>query len=218
MSRRAVRSAAIAAALAGAGAPPAAVIEVAGTVVGLAEELLPIGNRNVVTDVAAAAEAARAAATTARVNVEINLARSIAKAAEKIGISCDIVDLGAGATVAAVRETLVALSVDEAVHGIVLLTPLPAGAAPQDLACAIAPGKDVDGASPVSLGRLVAGLPTFAPATAEAVVGILDHHRVGDVDAAAVAEQAMALTPVPGGVGPVTTALLLQHTVQAAAR
>ena len=40
---------------------------------GLAEELLPIGNRNVVSDVAAAAEAARAAATTARVNVEVNL-------------------------------------------------------------------------------------------------------------------------------------------------
>ena len=32
-----------------------------------------MGNRNVVSDVAAAAEAARAAATTARVNIEINL-------------------------------------------------------------------------------------------------------------------------------------------------
>nr|BFE83999.1 hypothetical protein GCM10020093_066000 [Planobispora longispora] len=41
--------------------------------IGLAEELLPIGNRNVITDVAAAAEAARAAATTARVNVEVNM-------------------------------------------------------------------------------------------------------------------------------------------------
>lgn len=40
---------------------------------------------------------------------------------------------------------------------------------------------------------------------------------VGDVDAAAVEPVAGALTPVPGGVGPVTTALLLQHTVRAAA-
>lgn len=39
---------------------------------------------------------------------------------------------------------------------------------------------------------------------------------VGDVDAAAVEPVAGALTPVPGGVGPVTTALLLQHTVRAA--
>jgi methylenetetrahydrofolate dehydrogenase (NADP+) / methenyltetrahydrofolate cyclohydrolase len=39
----------------------------------------------------------------------------------------------------------------------------------------------------------------------------------GDVDAAAVARTAAVLTPVPGGVGPVTTAMLLRHTVQAAA-
>jgi formiminotetrahydrofolate cyclodeaminase len=43
-------------------------------VVDLAEALVAIGNRNVISDVAAAAEAARAAAATARVNVEINLA------------------------------------------------------------------------------------------------------------------------------------------------
>ncbi|MGB8996489.1 MAG: hypothetical protein WCC65_14445, partial [Pseudonocardiaceae bacterium] len=38
----------------------------------------------------------------------------------------------------------------------------------------------------------------------------------GDVDLA-VAEVAGALTPVPGGVGPVTTALLLENTVRAVA-
>ncbi|GLW06498.1 formiminotransferase-cyclodeaminase [Microtetraspora sp. NBRC 13810] len=68
------RGAAIAAASAGAAKPPADTITLAGHLVGLAEELLPIANRNVVTDVAAAAEAARAALTTARVNVEVNLA------------------------------------------------------------------------------------------------------------------------------------------------
>ncbi len=172
------------------------------------------------------------------------------------------------------------------------------------MAGGIDPAKDVDGANPLNLGRLVAGLPAFAPATAEALVTILDHHQVtlegrhvvvigrstvvgkpaahlllnrnatvtvchsrtrdlatitsqadvlvaavgqaemittehvlpgaivvdvgtnptedgglvGDVDAGSVAERAGALTPVPGGVGPVTTALLLQHTVQAATR
>ncbi|HEX4817281.1 MAG TPA: cyclodeaminase/cyclohydrolase family protein [Nonomuraea sp.] len=68
------RSATIARALAGAAEPPARVIETATRLVGLCELLLPIGNRNVVTDVAAAAEAARAALTTARINVEVNLA------------------------------------------------------------------------------------------------------------------------------------------------
>lgn len=67
------RSEAIADALVGAAGPPADVIRTAVALVALAEALLPVANRNVVTDVAAATEAARAAATTARLNVEINL-------------------------------------------------------------------------------------------------------------------------------------------------
>jgi methylenetetrahydrofolate dehydrogenase (NADP+)/methenyltetrahydrofolate cyclohydrolase len=39
---------------------------------------------------------------------------------------------------------------------------------------------------------------------------------VGDVDFAGVAEIASAITPVPGGVGPMTIALLLRNTLQAA--
>ena len=39
---------------------------------------------------------------------------------------------------------------------------------------------------------------------------------VGDVDFAAVSEVASAITPVPGGVGPMTIALLLANTLQAA--
>ena len=70
---KAARSAAIAAALVGAAWPPSEVIGVAEQLVTAAEGLLPVGNRNVLSDVAAAVEAARAAATTARVNVEVNL-------------------------------------------------------------------------------------------------------------------------------------------------
>jgi methenyltetrahydrofolate cyclohydrolase len=71
---RTARSAAVSQALANAAWPPAQVISVAGMVVDLAEALVVIGNRNVLSDVAAAAESARAAAATARVNVEVNLA------------------------------------------------------------------------------------------------------------------------------------------------
>lgn len=44
-----------------------------------------------------------------------------------------------------------------------------------------------------------------------------DGSIVGDVDAASVEGKAGALSPVPGGVGPVTTALLMRHVVHAAA-
>jgi formiminotetrahydrofolate cyclodeaminase len=68
------RTEAIAQALVNAVWPQAQVISLAGMVVDLAEALAEIGNRNVIADVAAAAEAARAAAAAARVNVEVNLA------------------------------------------------------------------------------------------------------------------------------------------------
>jgi formiminotetrahydrofolate cyclodeaminase len=67
------RSAAISSALAGAARPPADVVRTALLLVSLAEDLLPAGNRSVITDVAAAAEAARAAAVTAQLIIEVNL-------------------------------------------------------------------------------------------------------------------------------------------------
>ncbi|WP_304455474.1 cyclodeaminase/cyclohydrolase family protein [Nocardiopsis sp. YSL2] len=109
---KAARAAAIAAALREACEPPVAVIETTAEVVALAERILPIGNRSVITDVAAAAEAARAAATTARVNVEINLggirddgARAVLSASTR---SVDPLVERAERITAAVREELVA--------------------------------------------------------------------------------------------------------------
>ncbi len=225
--------------------------------------------------------------------------RSIANAAAREGIACDVART---TTAAGITASIAQLADDPEVHGIILQTPLPGGASLAALAAAIPAGKDVDGASPESIGRLVAGLPAFAPATAEAVLALLDHYQVplagrhavvvgrsvvvgkpaahllldrnatvtichsrtadlpaitrqadvlvaaagragligaghvapgatvidvgtnatpdgglaGDVDPAA-AGVAGALTPVPGGVGPVTTALLLRHVVEAAA-
>lgn len=42
-----------------------------------------------------------------------------------------------------------------------------------------------------------------------------DGKLCGDVDFAAVAEKAFAITPVPGGVGPMTVAMLLKNTLRA---
>ncbi|MGY1839664.1 MULTISPECIES: cyclodeaminase/cyclohydrolase family protein [unclassified Modestobacter] len=67
------RREAVHAAQVGAAQPPRDVIEAAAALVPLAEQLLPIANPNVVSDVAAATAAARAAAVTARLAVEVNL-------------------------------------------------------------------------------------------------------------------------------------------------
>ncbi|HUJ59165.1 MAG TPA: bifunctional 5,10-methylenetetrahydrofolate dehydrogenase/5,10-methenyltetrahydrofolate cyclohydrolase [Kofleriaceae bacterium] len=45
-----------------------------------------------------------------------------------------------------------------------------------------------------------------------------DGKLVGDVDTVAASQRARAITPVPGGVGPMTIACLLENTVEAARR
>jgi methenyltetrahydrofolate cyclohydrolase len=70
---KAARSATIAQEMAGAARPPADLMAAAVRLAGLAEDLLPAANRNVIGDIAAAAAAIGAAAVTAQVNIEANL-------------------------------------------------------------------------------------------------------------------------------------------------
>jgi methylenetetrahydrofolate dehydrogenase (NADP+)/methenyltetrahydrofolate cyclohydrolase len=49
-------------------------------------------------------------------------------------------------------------------------------------------------------------------------INVVDGRIVGDVDFESAREVAAAITPVPGGVGPLTNALLLAHLVRAAQR
>ncbi|MGW0860627.1 cyclodeaminase/cyclohydrolase family protein [Streptomyces sp. NPDC002690] len=107
---KATRSATIADALIGAAEPPARTVELSVRLVELAELLLPVGNRNVLSDVAAAAEAIRAAAATGQVNVEVNLGGIKDEAARTAfaarAAAADQVAERAAATTAAVRKEI----------------------------------------------------------------------------------------------------------------
>lgn len=70
---KAARTASIQDALILAAQTPAQLIKLAGAILDLATELFEVGNANVISDIAAAADAARAAASTARVNIDINV-------------------------------------------------------------------------------------------------------------------------------------------------
>jgi formiminotetrahydrofolate cyclodeaminase len=104
------RSASISSALAGAARPPADVVRTALLLTSLAEELLPAGNRTMITDVAAAAEAARAAAITARLIIEVNLKGMTDPALKDefaaTAAAADTVIARADQIVAAVREEI----------------------------------------------------------------------------------------------------------------
>ncbi|MFE4668782.1 cyclodeaminase/cyclohydrolase family protein [Streptomyces sp. NPDC056716] len=107
---RRTRSAAIARALTLAAQPPTAVIGLAHALLPAARELRTIGNRSVLADVAAAAEAVRAAAVTARINVEVNLP-GITDAAVRTDLrntagTVDRIVIGADEITAAVRAEI----------------------------------------------------------------------------------------------------------------
>ena len=196
------------------------------------------------------------------------------------------------------------LADDSAVHGILVQLPLPAQIDEKAVIDAIPPEKDVDGFSPVNVGRMQIGEPCYLPCTPAGCIRMIEstgteiagknavvigrsnivgkpaallllaknatvticHSKTknlkevcaaadilvaavgregfvtgdmvkpgavvidvginrgadgklhGDVNFAEAGEKAGYITPVPGGVGPMTRAMLMLNTVEAAAR
>ena len=236
------------------------------------------------------------------------------KACEKAGIYSAEERLPADATREQILEVVQRYNHDERIDGILVQLPLPDSSMEQGVIETILPEKDVDGFHPVSVGRMMLGMPTFLPCTPHGILHILKrsgietsgahvvivgrsnivgrplanmlsqkndmgnatvtvcHTRtgdighftrdadiivaaagrpetvtadmiregaviidvgvnrvedksrekgyrlVGDVDFEGVKEKAAAITPVPGGVGPMTITMLLYNTLESARR
>lgn len=70
------------------------------------------------------------------------------------------------------------LNADPAVHGILVQLPLPSHMDSEAVIEAIDPHKDVDGFHPISVGKLLIGLPTFVSCTPLGVLAMLDHYKI----------------------------------------
>jgi len=224
------------------------------------------------------------------------------RAARAAGIAAESILLPADTSEAALLARIAALNADPMIDGILVQLPLPPQIRPRAAIEAIDPAKDVDGLSPVNVGRLFAGRPFLIPCTplgvmkllaaadvsisgaralvigrsslvgrplaallltadatvtiahsrtrdlaaecrraeilvaaagqpelvrgdwigSESVVIDVGIHRLpggglrGDVAFAEALPVAAAITPVPGGVGPMTIACLLENTLTAA--
>ena len=220
------------------------------------------------------------------------------------GIESRMLRLPADTTQDQLLEQLKQLAEDRSVHGILVQLPLPAQIDEQAVIAAIPPEKDVDGFSPVNVGRMMIGEECFLPCTPAGCIEMLKstgmpiagkravvlgrsnivgkpaamlllrenatvticHSKTenlaqlcgeadilvaaigkakfvtgdmvkpgavvidvginrdengklcGDVDFAAAEQKASFITPVPGGVGLMTRAMLLVNTIQAARR
>jgi len=226
-----------------------------------------------------------------------------AKAADEAGMISRRVVLPEATTQDELDALIDELNADEAVDGMLVQLPVPDQISEVAIANRIHPDKDVDGFSPINLGRLIRGEPGSVPCTPAGIMWLLDragvqlegaeavvvgrslivgkpvallltsrsatvtvaHSRtrdlpalcrradvlvaavgrpemirgdwikpgaavidvginrtdeglVGDVAGAEAAEVAGWLTPVPGGVGPMTIAYLLANTLDAARR
>ena len=230
--------------------------------------------------------------------------RGKAKDCGECGIDSRVIRLPESTTQEQLLTLVHQLAEEKAVNGILVQLPLPAHIDEKAVIDAIPPEKDVDGFSPVNVGRMQIGEPCYLPCTPAGCVRMIEStgtsidgkHAVvigrsnivgkpaailllaknatvtichshtanlkelcasadilvaavgkagfvtgnmvkpgavvidvginrgadgklhGDVDFAAAAEKASFITPVPGGVGPMTRAMLMKNTVQAAAR
>ncbi|HOF87949.1 MAG TPA: bifunctional 5,10-methylenetetrahydrofolate dehydrogenase/5,10-methenyltetrahydrofolate cyclohydrolase, partial [Armatimonadota bacterium] len=88
------------------------------------------------------------------------------KKAAAIGMTYRRVDLPADAGEADVADSIRALNGDPAVHGIILMTPLPTGMNLDAMQARIDPRKDVDGVTETNLGAVMTGRPGLYPSTA----------------------------------------------------
>ena len=231
-----------------------------------------------------------------------------AKDCAECGLLSDVIALPEETTEAALLEKIAALNADKTVHGVLVQLPLPGHIREKRVIDAISPDKDVDGFTPVNVGRMVIGEECFLPCTPAGCIEMLkstgvpiagkdavvigrsnivgkpaallltannatvtlchtgtkdvrDHMRRADVIVAAMGvagfvkpedikegsilvdvgvsrvfdeesgrykvkgdvdkacyEKALAYTPNPGGVGPMTRAMLLQNVVEMAER
>lgn len=64
------------------------------------------------------------------------------------------------------------------IDGFIVQLPLPDHIDDQKILDAIDPTKDVDGFHPVNLGRLVAGLPGFVPATPSGIMQLIERYNI----------------------------------------
>lgn len=230
--------------------------------------------------------------------------RNKIRACEYTGIKSVSIELPADTEEDELLKKINELNADESVHGILVQLPLPPQIDEDRVINAIDPDKDVDGFSPISVGRLSIGLPGFKSCTPAGIIELIKRSDVsidgknccivgrsnivgkpmamlllresgtvtvchshtknlrsftsnadilvaaigkpeffkaddikegatvidvgmdrdengklcGDVDFESASQKAGYITPVPGGVGPMTIAMLMKNCVEAAKR
>lgn len=96
------------------------------------------------------------------------------KACREAGMYSREIRLPAETPEQVVVETVKALNADPVIHGILVQLPLPKGISEKKVVDAIAAEKDVDGFTPVNVGRMLIGEDCFLPCTPHGIVKLIE--------------------------------------------
>lgn len=105
--------------------------------------------------------------------------RNKQKSCEAIGMFSELIKLPEETTQDALLAQIELLNNREDIHGILVQLPLPKHIDEDTVIATIAVEKDVDGFSPVSVGKMMLGQETFLPCTPFGVMKLLEYSGIG---------------------------------------
>lgn len=100
------------------------------------------------------------------------------KNCEEVGFKSSLIRLEESVSENDLTAAIEKLNNDDDVDGILVQLPLPKQINEEKIINLIHPGKDVDGFHPMSIGKMVQGLPTFIPATPYGILLMLEHYKI----------------------------------------
>lgn len=100
------------------------------------------------------------------------------KNCEEVGFKSSLIRFAENIAEAELIKAIEKLNNDDDVDGILIQLPLPEQIDEEKIINLINPEKDVDGFHPMSIGKMVQGLPTFIPATPYGILLMLEHYKI----------------------------------------
>lgn len=100
------------------------------------------------------------------------------KSCEEVGFKSTLIRLDENIAESVLIDNIKKLNNDADVDGILVQLPLPKQISEEKIINLIHPDKDVDGFHPMSIGKMVQGLPTYIPATPYGILLMLEHYKI----------------------------------------
>ena len=100
------------------------------------------------------------------------------KSCAEIGFGSTLIRFDADIPESVLLDKINELNEDDNIDGVLVQVPLPKHISEQKVIETIDPSKDVDGFHPVSVGKLVQGLPTFISATPFGIMLMLEYYNI----------------------------------------